>query len=195
MPFVDHFTLLAPYYDRIFRRPGVDELIVHLELEADQRVLDVGGGTGRVAEQLMGMVGTVCVLDRSVGMVLEGKRKGICVIQGEAEALPYAGGAFDRIVVVDAFHHLRDQAYAAKELMRVLAPGGRAVIEEPDITHPGVRLVALGERLLLMRSQFRVPQEIRRLFQACGGRVRIERRAYTAWVIVEKPEAAWGGVL
>jgi hypothetical protein len=79
--------------------------------------------------------------------------------------------------------------------MRVLAPGGRAVIEEPDITHPGVRLVALGERLLLMRSQFRVPQEIRRLFQACGGRVRIERRAYTAWVIVEKPEAAWGGVL
>jgi ubiquinone/menaquinone biosynthesis C-methylase UbiE len=195
MPFVDHFTLLAPYYDRIFRRPGVDELIVHLELEADQRVLDVGGGTGRVAEQLMGMVGTVCVLDRSVGMVLEGQRKGICVIQGEAEALPYAGGAFDRIVVVDAFHHLRDQAYAAKELMRVLAPGGRAVIEEPDITHPGVRLVALGERLLLMRSQFRVPQEIQRLFQACGGRVRIERRAYTAWVIVEKPEAAWGGVL
>jgi len=75
-----------------------------------------------------------------------------------------------------------------------LAPGGRVVIEEPDITHLGVRLVALGEKLLLMRSQFRAPQFIQRLFQAQSGRVRVERQAYTAWVIVEKPEAAWGGV-
>lgn len=194
LPFVDHFTFIAPYYDRIFGQSSTDDLIGYLEPRAGQQVLDVGGGTGRVAEQLAGLVCSVCVLDPSAGMVLEGQRKGICVIRGEAETLPYAGGVFDRIMMVDAFHHLRDQSQAAKELMRVLAPGGRVVIEEPDITHLGVRLVALGEKLLLMRSQFRAPQFIQRLFQAQSGRVRVERQAYTAWVIVEKPEAAWGGV-
>jgi ubiquinone/menaquinone biosynthesis C-methylase UbiE len=186
LPFVDHFTFIAPYYDRIFGQPGADDLIGYLEPGPGQQVLDVGGGTGRIAEQLIGLVRNVCVLDSSAGMVIEGQRKGICVTQGEAEALPYADGVFDRVMMVDAFHHLRDQSWAAGELMRVLAPGGRAVIEEPDITYPGVRLLALGEKLLLMRSQFRAPQSIQRLFQARGGRVRIARRAYTVWIIVER---------
>jgi ubiquinone/menaquinone biosynthesis C-methylase UbiE len=194
LPFIDHFTFIAPYYDRISGQSSADDLIDYVELQAGQQVLDVGGGTGRVAERLAGLLCSVCVLDPSAGMVLEGQRKGICVIRGEAETLPCTGGVFDRIIMVDTFHHLRDQSQAAKELMRVLAPGGRAVIEEPDITYLSVRLVALGEKLLLMRSQFRAPQYIQRLFQAQGGRVRIERQGYTAWVIVEKPEATWGGM-
>jgi ubiquinone/menaquinone biosynthesis C-methylase UbiE len=194
LPLVDHFTFIAPYYDQFCGQSDADDLIGYLEPQPGQRVLDVGGGTGRVAEQLAGLATNVCVLDPSTGMVLEGQRKGICVIQGEAEALPYIGDVFDRILMVDAFHHLRDQPWAAREMVRVLAPGGRVVIEEPDITHLGVRLVALGEKLLLMRSQFRTPQFIQRLFQMQGARVRVERRAYTAWIIVEKaqPEAAGG---
>jgi hypothetical protein len=70
--------------------------------------------------------------------------------------------------------------------MRVLAPGGRLVIEEPDIAHLSVRFVALGEKLMLMRSRFRGPQAIGRMFEVHGGRVRIEQQAYTVWIIVEK---------
>jgi demethylmenaquinone methyltransferase/2-methoxy-6-polyprenyl-1,4-benzoquinol methylase len=186
LPPVDHFTLIAPYYDRIFPRPSSAELIGHLEPRVGDRVLDVGGGTGRVAERLARVVRHICVLDPSAGMLVEGRRKGLCVTRGEAEALPYTKGAFDRIVMVDAFHHLRDQSWAATELMRVLAPGGRVVIEEPNIAHLGVRLVALGERLLFMRSRFRDPHAIRRLFEARGGHTRVEQRGHTAWIVVEK---------
>jgi len=186
LPLLDHFALVAPYYDRIFRRTNVDDLARYLDPDVSHRVLDVGGGTGRVARYLIGSVRQICVLDPSLGMLAEGQRRGICITQGEAEALPYPSAIFDRIIMVDAFHHLCDQERAAAELMRVLAPGGKLVVEEPDIAHPAVRIVALGERLMLMRSRFRAPRTMQRLFEERGGHAWVERRSYTAWIIVEK---------
>jgi demethylmenaquinone methyltransferase/2-methoxy-6-polyprenyl-1,4-benzoquinol methylase len=187
LPLIDHFALIAPYYDRIFYRSSVEDLVRRLEPEIAHRVLDVGGGTGRVAQHLVGAVGQICVLDPSPGMLAEGQQKGICITQGEAEALPYASHLFDRIMMVDAFHHLRHQERAAAELMRVLVPGGRLVVEEPDIGHVAVQAVALGEKLLLMRSRFRQPRAMQHMFEVLGGRVRIDRRGHTAWIVVDKP--------
>jgi demethylmenaquinone methyltransferase/2-methoxy-6-polyprenyl-1,4-benzoquinol methylase len=119
-------------------------------------------------------------------MLKEGQRKGICIAGGESERLPFPANAFDRIIVVDAFHHLRDQASAAQELMRVLAPAGRLVIEEPHIVHWGVRLVALAEKLLLMRSHFCTPEAIQAMFAQNRVRTHLNIQDYTTWVIVEK---------
>jgi demethylmenaquinone methyltransferase/2-methoxy-6-polyprenyl-1,4-benzoquinol methylase len=128
-------------------------------------------------------------------MLREGQRKGICITQGESEDLPFASAVFDRIILIDAFHHLRDQEQAAREIVRVLAPRGRLVIQEPDIAHWGVKLLALGEKALLMRSRFYAPEEVGAIFDRVGEHVaaaRIERadshptRSHTAWVIVEK---------
>lgn len=186
MPLLDHFSLVAPYYDLIFRLRDIEPLLSWLGPEPRDRLLDVGGGTGRVAERFVGRVAQVCILDPSPHMLAEGKRKGICIAQGEAEDLPFVAGTFYRIIMIDAFHHLRDQGTAVHELMRVLAPGGRLIIEEPDIAHWGVRLVALAERLAGMRSHFYAPEEIQAMFEEAGGQARVERRGYTAWVIVEK---------
>jgi demethylmenaquinone methyltransferase/2-methoxy-6-polyprenyl-1,4-benzoquinol methylase len=186
LPLIDHFTLIAPYYDWIIPRTSVDELIHHVEPEARHRMLDAGGGTGRVAQRFCGIVAQVCLLDPSPGMLAESQRRGICITQGNAETLPYATDSFDRIIMVDAFHHLRHQERAVIELMRVLKPDGRLVIEEPNIAHLGVRMVALGEKLLLMRSRFRDPRAIGQMLQSAEACVRIEQQGHTAWVIAEK---------
>jgi ubiquinone/menaquinone biosynthesis C-methylase UbiE len=186
MPLLDHFSLIAPYYDRIFTRPVADPLLAWIQPDRSSRLLDVGGGTGRVAGQFVEHVGHVCILDPSPQMLREGQRKGICVTRGESEGLPFASSTFDRIIVVDVFHHLRDQSAVAQELVRVLAPGGRLVVEEPDVTHWGVRLVALAEKLLLMRSHFCTPEVIQSMFARNGAHARVERQGNTAWVIVEK---------
>jgi ubiquinone/menaquinone biosynthesis C-methylase UbiE len=186
MPFIDHFSLIAPYYERIFSRPNVDLLAQHVKPQRDSRLLDVGGGTGRIAQYFVQQVAQVCVLDPSPLMLREGQLKGICITQGESEQLPYATGAFDRIIMIDAFHHLCDQRLATQELLRVLAPEGRLVIEEPDVAHWAVRLVAVAEKLLLMRSHFYTPLEIQRMFVHRGVHASVLTQAFMSWVIIER---------
>ncbi len=183
-PIFDHFSWVAPFYDRFFAvDPG--PLRDLLKLPGAGWVLDLGGGTGRVAQALRGDSDEIVVLDESVGMLRQARRKGLPVVCGEAEHLPFVGGAFARILVVDAFHHLRDQQRAACELLRVLAPGGRLVMEEPNVERIPVWLIAFGEKLALMRSHFRSPRAVQRMFEAVGGRVRLEREGARFWAVVE----------
>ena len=62
--------------------------------------------------------------------------------------------SFDRVIMVDALHHVKDYRITIHELWRVLMPGGRIVIEEPDIQTFPVKLMALVEKIALMRSHF-----------------------------------------
>jgi SAM-dependent methyltransferase len=59
--------------------------------------------------------------------------------QGDAEALPYADGSFDRVVANFGVHHVPRPMTALAEMHRVLAPGGRAaftVWPRPDTNVP-----------------------------------------------------------
>jgi ubiquinone/menaquinone biosynthesis C-methylase UbiE len=191
---IDHFGLLAPFYDRIFRGLNLHRVQDWLELPA-QRLLDVGGGTGRVSGGLTG-VGTIIVIDPSRAMMRAARGKnGLGLANAHAERIPFPDASFDRVLVVDAFHHFCDQEQAAGELLRVLAPGGRLVIEEPNITRWTVKLIALGERLAMMGSRFYHPESMRRMFEVRGGRATVNTDdAVDAWLVVEKPmpEAATG---
>ena len=69
-------------------------------------------------------------------------------------------------------------------MFRVLRTGGVLVIEEPDIRTFGVKLIALAEKLLLMRSHFLAPDKIEKLFEIGEKKIRAEDG--TAWVIVRK---------
>jgi ubiquinone/menaquinone biosynthesis C-methylase UbiE len=188
---LDHFSLVAPIYDLVFGRMPDDRLRKLLELPAQGWLLDAGGGTGRVSHGLRDQVGGVVLIDLSPGMLGQASRKdGLVRTQAQVERLPFREGAFDRIIVVDALHHFGDQWAAAGELMRVLAPGGRLVIEEPNVDRWLIKLLALAERLTLMRSRFYPPEAMARMFRAHGGRVTSHTdHPINAWVVVDKPGA------
>jgi demethylmenaquinone methyltransferase/2-methoxy-6-polyprenyl-1,4-benzoquinol methylase len=187
--FLDHFRLVAPHYDRIFTYQRDEYLTELLQLSGDGWLLDAGGGTGRVAETLRDLAGRVVILDESEGMLRQARDKGLTAVLGEVEALPFRSDAVPRILMVDTFHHLRDQAASAAELLRVLASGGRLVMQEPDIKHRMVKLTALGEKLLLMRSRFRRPEAVQRMFETAGGRARLQQGEVHFWLIAEKEAA------
>jgi len=164
---LSHFDLVARFYDRVFNFLGPERLMNLLQARRSDRILDIGGGTGRVS-QAFGGDHKVIVCDPSWGMLQEASRKRMIVCSGLAEHLPFADDAFHRIVMVDTFHHLHNQHVAAMEMMRVLCPGGRLVVEEPDIRRWVVKLAALGERLLLMRSRFYSIADLGRVFEEAG---------------------------
>jgi ubiquinone/menaquinone biosynthesis C-methylase UbiE len=186
---VPHFDFLAPIYDRVIAPPDGAHLHQRLRLPAPGRLLDVGGGTGRMAALLRPAVEQVVICDLSPAMLRQARGKCACDrLQGYAERLPFAGGSFERVLVVDALHHFADQWAAVRELWRVIKPGGRLVIEEPDITYLGPKLIELAEKLALMGSHFYRPAELGAMVSACGSAAQVETDGLsTVWVLVDKP--------
>ncbi len=163
-----HFDLIAPFYDRFFGSMRHKPLFEHLDVQPGVLVLDIGGGTGRVAQHVAEKGGRVMVVDPSPGMLEGARAKGLPGVRALAEQLPFPANSIDRILIVDAFHHFARQEMAARDLVRVLKPGGRLVIEEPDLRYTATKLIALAEKLALMQTHFCAPPDMADLFQAQG---------------------------
>jgi ubiquinone/menaquinone biosynthesis C-methylase UbiE len=191
MPILDHFGLIAPFYDRVIGYRAFEKLIALVDLPIDGRLLDAGGGTRRVTQTMMGMENQLVVVDISQGMLQQALAKSqlepVCSL---TERLPFPGGSFERVIMVDALHHVYSHQATAAELWRVLTPGGRIVIEEPDIRTFPVKLVAAGEKLAMMRSHFISPPEIAAVFQKFGAQVRLDIDGVNAWIVVMKTKAS-----
>ncbi len=187
MPLIDHFGIIAPLYTQPLPPGRTAQIAGLLGLPHPGRLLDAGGGTGRISAGLGRWIARRVVADVSAGMLRQAAAwPDLSPAQAETERLPFADGSFDRILLIDALHHVADAAQTAAELWRVLKPGGRLLIEEPDIRRGAVKLVALGEKALLMRSHFLPPERIAGLFAAPAARVRVTVDGLIAWVVVDK---------
>jgi ubiquinone/menaquinone biosynthesis C-methylase UbiE len=188
LPF-DHFDLIAGWYDWVLHAAADDRLRDALVAQPGGWLLDVGGGTGALSAPLAAAGVRVAVCDLSWGMAREAHAKGLCALLGSVERLPFADRSVERLLVVDAFHHFTRpsravQVQAAFELLRVLQPGGRLVIKEMDIRRPGIKAVALGEKLLLMGSRFLSPVQLVTLFEAAGARTLAQEPSGSAVIFV-----------
>lgn len=188
MPLIDHFTLIAPYYDRVMKPPDPERMRKLAGLPTDGRLLDLGGGTGLISYPLRNWVGEVVVADSSFGMLAQARLKsGLKTVCSYAEQLSFPSASFERLIMVDALHHVRDYRATIEEMWRVVKPGGRIVIEEPDIHMWPTKLMAVMEKLILMRSHFVSPQAIKETFNDAQASVRIESEGSTSWIIIDKP--------
>lgn len=99
---------------------------------SDRRILDVGtsaGGFMQVAEKHGWKAEGIEPFPDDVRRCRE---KGLSVIHGVAESLPFPENSFDVVHTSHVFEHLEDPLKAAKEALRVLKPGGLLFIEIPN---------------------------------------------------------------
>ena len=123
------FDRTADAYAAAARRRDWSDLVAWCEPAAGDRVLDVAGGTGALAGRIAPLVAEVTVADVSEPMlahVPEGVRR----VVARAEQLPFEDASFDLVTCVRSLHHIDRPARALDEMARVLAPGGRLVIED-----------------------------------------------------------------
>ena len=112
-----------------------------LSLQPNERVIDVGCGTGddvREMAALVGANGMAVGADKSESMILEARRRAracplpvqfeVC----EAEQLPWESNYFDACRADRLLQHVTDVGGAFSELCRVLKPGGRLVVLDRD---------------------------------------------------------------
>ncbi len=183
----DHFDILAPIYERVIPASSTESMLRELDPKPACRLLDAGGGTGRVSGFLQAHVGSIVLSDISMGMLKEAATKDslqpTCAL---TESMPFARDFFDCVLMVDALHHVNDQAQTARELWRVIKPGGRIVIQEPDIRRFAVKLIAVAEKLALMRSHFLSPKKIADLFPFDDAKIDVHTEEFNVWVVVKK---------
>ncbi len=124
--------MLTVDFDRLGLRPG-------------DRVLDMGCGAGRHAFEMYKRGADVVAFDQDadeLGVVREWfgamKEAGEVpdgaeadTLEGDALALPFADGEFDRVVAAEVLEHIPADIQAIDELVRVLRPGGTLAVSVP----------------------------------------------------------------
>ena len=116
-------------FRRIYARKR-DTVLAHFAARPRLRIVDVGGGYGRIAGPLATRH-DVTLVDLSPEMLEEARRRwpALTLVEADARALPFADGAFDAAVALDLTPHLPDLDAGVRELARVVRGGGELVVD------------------------------------------------------------------
>lgn len=175
-PAPDHFASYPLRYDRWYDR---HPRLFRAELAALKLAggdfsggLEVGAGTGRFASAL----GLSWGIDPSGEMLALARGRGCRVLRAAGEDLPFAGGAFRRVLMMTVLCFLADPARAVSEALRVLRPGGCLVIgmieresalgraararRDGESFYAGARFLSAGEVLDLLPEEVRERAEV-----------------------------------
>ncbi len=106
----------------------LDEL---LTLTGDERVLDVGAGTGAFAYALASRVREVVAVDADPEMAERARAdapENVEVVVGDGESLPFESFSFDLAVTARTLHHTPRPELVIAELARLTRPGGTILV-------------------------------------------------------------------
>ncbi|MHA1940506.1 MAG: class I SAM-dependent methyltransferase [Candidatus Hodarchaeales archaeon] len=158
-------------YDYLIRGDPTEKIIDLLSLTGEEKVLEIGAGTGRSIASVMERNQLVWLLDPSLAMLKQAKTKypNAKLFLGYAENLPFYNIFFDRILAIDTLHHWDDPVLGLREIARVIEPknGLLLVVEINPSTKVG-HFIKSFEKLLFMGSTFFTPKELRKIHILAG---------------------------
>lgn len=129
--------LMSGGLHRLWKRYTVDQAAIR----PGNTVLDLAGGTGDLAlafSKRVGKEGQVVLADINAAMLEQGRRRlvdagvvgNVTIAQVDAQNLPFADATFDCITMAFGLRNVTDKDTALASMLRVLKPGGKAMILE-----------------------------------------------------------------
>lgn len=132
--------LLAGEADVAFRRRA-STVLAYIDPRPGDRILEDGCGLGFYLHLLCRLSrAEVWGLERDGGRLRQALADPYAsrarLVRGDSAALPFAPAAFDKVVCSEVLEHLDDDAAAAREIARVLRPGGVCAVTVPHADYP-----------------------------------------------------------
>lgn len=141
-----HFDEIAAVYDGSLPRHVVEHYLRKrtafiAQLSPAGSILDVGCGTGALAQRLAARGYEVAGVDPSDGMleVLRARCPEVRALLGSGTDLPFASGSFDLVLSIATMHHIADPVAVRRtlaEMTRVCRPGGQVLIWDHNPRNP-----------------------------------------------------------
>lgn len=116
---------------RAIYQAKLESVLAPLLREDPLRILDVGGGYGRLSGPLASRH-QVTLVDLSPEMLREARSgwgRSVALVEGDARRLPFPEDSFDVVIALDLLVHLPDVAEGLRELTRVVKVGGRLMAD------------------------------------------------------------------
>lgn len=184
---MNYFDIISPVFNKL--APGAkksfEKINALVGVAKTDRILDLGGGGGRIAEFFINKVEKITVADSSRGMIRQCKKhKEIDCVLANAESLPFGNEYFNKIIMVDAFHHFYNQEKVAREAIRVLKKKGKIFIEEFNPKKPAGFLIYLFERALRMNSYFHTPESLSALWMKHNLDIKMLRKERAVYYLI-----------
>jgi ubiquinone/menaquinone biosynthesis C-methylase UbiE len=135
-----------------------------LALTPTDILLDIGGGTGMIVDQILAKTsceGYIVELEQKKLLYAAKKRKNINLVNASADFIPFQYEYFSKVISIVAFHHFSDQDSALGEIKRVLKPGGSLILNEIDPSTFKGKIVSFGENTLKkMNCKYYSPSQL-----------------------------------
>ena len=96
-------------------------------------ILEIGGGQSGLTQLLYSSARVTNIdIDASLSASEANRREGMTFVCGNAERLPFTDEAFGCVTLFDLIEHVPDDRAAAREILRVLRPGGVILLSTPN---------------------------------------------------------------
>jgi ubiquinone/menaquinone biosynthesis C-methylase UbiE len=187
------FNRFANRYNNFVGPFNLDEIIEYLPLKEKALLIDLGGGTGRIAYQLAEHVSECLIFDSSYEMLQQAQKNDIFLpcIQGLSESSPFKSESIDQIFLNDSLHHIQKYEETLIECHRILVPDGDLVIREFDKKYFWNKFLILLEFLVGFKSKFFSPQELAKLCRETGFSVQWKRPTKATFILLAKKKSGF----
>ena len=129
------FKFYSKQYDKFMKKFNLDKNEVIIQRIKDINrldILDIGGGTGTLAKELISLGANVTILDPEINMtkIANEYSKEVKVINGYSDNIDLKDSSIDIIIMRDSFHHINKKEETLKECRRILKKEGKILIYE-----------------------------------------------------------------
>ena len=149
---------------------SVNDLIAHLKIGKNDKVLDLGCGAGGISAYISDETGAhVTGLDYAATAIetaanrTSGKQNRLAFVQGDMNALDFADRAFDVVVSIDTIYWVADINEALASISQLVKPGGRIGIfiantplmdDSPTAYEPNSNWIAIALKKIFVAEPF-----------------------------------------